>query len=364
MKVFSKKALLYSLAALLVLPLVASPLFGSEERPEFLLKMASLPPDGTSWSDAAHNAADYAFDKTDGKLKIQWYLGGVMGDEPDVVRRMRIGEVHGAVFTLIGLGKILPEVQVLELPALFKGYGEVDYALERIKPTFEKLFEEKGYVLLDWVEVGFGYLFSADSFANLNDISRLVPWLWSGDPVGAEALKTVGITKSVPLQIVEVKVALQMGTINAFGNSFYGCLALQWFPYAKFVLDIPLAYSPGGIVIRKSVYDSFDDETRKIFREGISRFAPDLKGQIRTAEGVAYQGMLDNGMKIVSLPAEEEAELDKRAQALRGELVDKVYPKWLLDEVEAILADYRAKTPGPDDFNFPPWEEAPTPSSD
>ena len=92
-----------------------------------------------------------------GRLDLRIYPGGVAGDEPDMVRKMRVGQLHAAALSGGGLSKIAPEIQALQMPMMFRTDEELDYARERIAPTLEAALEAKGFKVLSWTHAGWVY---------------------------------------------------------------------------------------------------------------------------------------------------------------------------------------------------------------
>ncbi len=124
------------------------------------IKFATVATEGSTWMKVMHELAKAVEDSTNGEVKFKIYPGAVQGDEKDVLRKMRIGQVHSAGFTGVGLGEILPEIRIMDVPFLFNNYEEVDYVSEKLSDHFAQKFEEKGYILLGWAEVGFVYVFT------------------------------------------------------------------------------------------------------------------------------------------------------------------------------------------------------------
>ena len=114
---------------------------------EHTLKIATLAPDGSSWHKAFKQVARDVKEQTDGRIVIKIYAGGVMGDEPAMVRKMRTGQLDGAAVTSVGLSLIDESIRVLELPMLFQSVEEVDYVADKMWPYFQAKFEKKGFKL-------------------------------------------------------------------------------------------------------------------------------------------------------------------------------------------------------------------------
>src|SRR5437867_4585242 len=111
-------------------------------------KIATLAPEGSSWMRLFHEWAQKIETDTNGHVKVKFYSGGVQGDERDVVRKIRLGQLNGAGVTGVGLSLIAPEVRVLELPFLLRTEAEIDYIRDALADDLQKKFNEKGYVMV------------------------------------------------------------------------------------------------------------------------------------------------------------------------------------------------------------------------
>ncbi len=313
----------------------------AQEKPQYVLKMCAIAPEGTSWSEIGHQFADYIYEKSGGRLKVVWYLGSAMGDEPVAIKKIRLGQLQGGVFTLTGMAKIIPEIRVLALPNLFKNYDEVDYVLGKMTSAFSRMFEEKGFMLFSWVEVGFAYFFSKKPIHTLDDIKKTKVWNWAGDPLQQAVLKIQGYRNAVPLELFQVLVGLQTGLIETFFAPHYACLALQWYSYAKYINATPLAYTPGGVLVNKKFFDGLPPDLQNIYREANKIYMPKLTPMIRKDHEKALKGFIKEGIKVLKPTPEEEKEIYRVTRETYEKLGDKYYPEWLLKEILDGLARFR-----------------------
>ena len=98
------------------------------------LKIATLAPDGSSWMQAMRDGAAEVDRLTEGRVKLRFYPGGVMGNENSVLRKIRVGQLQGGALTGGGLASLYPDSQIYSLPFLFLSYAEVAYVRERVDP--------------------------------------------------------------------------------------------------------------------------------------------------------------------------------------------------------------------------------------
>ncbi len=329
---FSKKLALAVLLASLALP----------ARAQTVVKFATLAPDGSTWMKSMKRFTDEVTAKTAGRVKFKIYPGGVAGDEKDVVRKIRLGQLQAGGFTGVGIGEIAPEARILDTPFLFKNAGEIDHVYKALDGDFRKIFESRGYVLLGWAEVGNVYVFSNTPVTKPEDLRKVKMWIWEGDPIAEATFEALGI-KPIPLSITDVQTSLQTGMIDGVYGSPLSVIAMQWFTRMKYVFGLPLTNASGAVVVAKKAFDKLSAEDQKTMLElGEKDFrALTLQSRKENAESVA---VLKKKGLIFTEPAGPAvvAELEKAGETARLALVGKLYPKSLLDKVEAALKEYRA----------------------
>jgi TRAP-type transport system periplasmic protein len=309
----------------------------------YTMKMATLSPEDTTWADYAYKVRDEVQRLSGGRLKMIWYFGGVMGDEGDMVKKVRIGQLQGGVFTLLGLGMMVPAIKIFGLPMLFQSQEELDYVLAKIEPTFREMFSAKKYLLTGFAEVGFVYLFSKAPLQSMRDISGVKMWSWKGDAVAESALRRIGVNNVVPLNVQEVMTSLQTGMIDSFYATNYTSVALQWNSYIKYVTDWHFAYTPGGVVLDNRFFKKLPPDLQKIFVDAWHKYLPELAVAIHADEKRAQQAMQGNGITVTDASAELMVELRDKSKKVYTEFAGKYYSQALLDQVLTYLAEFRKK---------------------
>ena len=115
-----------------------------------IVKLATLVPEGTVWDKSMRDMGAQWSASTQGRVVLRVYPGGVAGDEPDVVRKMRIGQLQAAAITTGGLADIDPSFNVFNIPMFFTSYPELYATLDQLTPVLRQRLEAKGFVLLAW----------------------------------------------------------------------------------------------------------------------------------------------------------------------------------------------------------------------
>lgn len=315
----------------------ASPAFAE---PKYELKIASLAPKGSSWMKSFEKTNREIQKATGGEVALKIYGGGVMGDEGAMVRKMRTGQLDGAAVTNVGLGDIAAELLVLQLPLTFKDEKELDYVRDKMTPTFEKILAEKGFVLLHWGDVGFNYVFSNQPVLVPDDIKKTKMWVWDADPISKAVMDVAGVN-GVLMGVPDVLPSLQTGVIDAFGNSPYGAVALQWHTKATQVLNLKLAMVIGGLVVNKKSWDAIPDNHRTAIMKIARQNGTDLLTQIRKDNQSAIGTIQKSDIKL-NQPKDINTWL-ALAKKVETKLTGSLFPAALVAQMKQHLADYRKK---------------------
>jgi TRAP-type C4-dicarboxylate transport system substrate-binding protein len=314
---------------------------GGAARAQTVFKIATLAPEGSSWMTQFHEWSKNVEEHTGGKIKIKFFAGGTAGDERDAVRKMRLGQLNGAAVTAIGLGLINSEVRVLELPMLINSYDELDYVRNKLDTELRKKFEEKGYVLLAWGDVGPVHIFSNVQLKNKADLAQTKMWAWVDDALVKALFSQLGVN-GVPLGVPDVLPSLQTGLINACYGSPLSTLALQWFTKVKYMTSLHITYALGAAVITKKAYDSLAPDVQKTLMEDSREFQGKLLKTLRADNEIALQKMKQAGLQVVESPPEMVKQFTEQAAAVRTKLEPSVYSHDWRMKIEKLVADFRA----------------------
>ena len=304
------------------------------------IKFSVLAPEGSTWVNIMKEMDKELQTASGGRLAFKIYAGGVSGDEKDVLRKMRINQIHAAGLTGVGLGEIVPSVRVLELPLLFKNYQEADYVKSKIQKDFEAQFEQKGFVLLGWAEAGFVNIFSNKPIKSKADMSGTKWWAWEGDPLVKAMYDSLGIVP-IPLALPDVLTSLQTNLIDAVYGPPLGVIALQWFTKTKYMTDLNLANSTGAMIMSKAEFSKLAPDLQSLLKSTAEKYSNKLIQAIRQDNARSVETLKKNGIQVVTVAPADQAELEKAALEVRPKLVSKLYSQDLLNRVQSLVDEYR-----------------------
>jgi len=306
------------------------------------VKLATLAPEGSAWYDTIKNMGDEWKKATNGDVTIKIYPGGVAGDETDVVRKIRVGQLQAAAMTSVGIGDIIPEIQALQMPMMIQSYEELDYIMDKVKPKLEARLEEKGFKVLNWGDVGWVKFFAQKPVKVPEDLKGQAMFIWGGDTNVAAAWKDAGF-KVVPLAPTDIMTSLQTKMINAFSTTPLAAASFQWFGLAKNMTDIKWACLIGGTLIEKKTWEKIPADKRDELDKIAKKSGQKQKKEIRELENKATDIMVKNGLNIVKLTAEDNRIWAEKAKSAYPRLLNSPELKATYEEVKGYHEEYIKK---------------------
>jgi TRAP-type C4-dicarboxylate transport system substrate-binding protein len=306
------------------------------------LKIGSLVPKNSLYHRELMQVGE-AWKKTQtGSPKFNVFTDGSQGGEAEMVRRMRIGQLQAALLSVVGLREIEPSIAALQnLPLAFRSWEELDYVREKMRPSMEKKFLEKGYVVLAWGDAGWVRFFSKNPAFSPEDFKKMKFFSWGAEAEQQEIMKSLGYTP-VPLEPTDILPSIQTGMINVVPSTPYFALASQIFNTAPNMLEINWAPIVGALVISKKSWDEMSPETQKVLSASSDKAGQVIRNQARKEVDEAVEAMKKRGLKVNKPNAEQLKEWQALSESLYPRIRGKMVPAETFDEVFAHLKNYRA----------------------
>lgn len=280
-----------------------------------VFKIATLSPEGASWMVKMRLAADEINKKTNNRVKFKFYPGGVMGNDESVLRKIRIGQLHGGAVTDGAVADVYPDMGIYNLPYAFHSFKEVDYVRSRMDKVLLKGLEKKGFVAFGIAEGGFAYLMSKEPITSLADIRKRKVWAPEGDVIAQAVYKATNVS-AIPLANSDVLTGLQTGLIDTFSSSPIVAIALQWHTKIKYFTDVPIMYFSAMLIVDKKRFNKLSSSDQKIVRKVMGRRFAEIDKQNRKDNRNARKALENLGIKFVSFkPGEMEKWKNASAQA-------------------------------------------------
>lgn len=278
-----------------------------------------------------------------GEAKYRVYPDGSQGGETDMARRMRIGQLQGALLSVVGLREIEPSIKALQtMPLMFKTWEEIDYVREKMRAGMEKKFLDKGFIVLAWGDAGWVRFFTKTPAFRPEDFKGMKFFAWGGESEQQEIMKSLGYTP-VPLETSDILPAIQTGMINAVPSTPYFALATQIFNTAPNMLEINWAPVVGALVVTQKAWNEMSPAAQKVLREAGEKAGVNMRLQARREVDESVAAMVKRGLVVNKPSAEQLKEWQALADALYPRIRGAMVPADTFDEVVGHLKTYRSK---------------------
>jgi TRAP-type C4-dicarboxylate transport system substrate-binding protein len=311
-----------------------------------VIKLGTGAPDGSSWHQILKTMGEKWKQAPGGGVTLRIYAGGVLGDEPDMVRKMRVGQIHAAALTAVGMTDIDPAVAALLIPMMFRSYEELDHVREKIRPMLEKRLDEKGFKVLNWGDAGWVMFFAKEAFTRPDDLRKMKLFAWAGDNKAVDLWKELGF-HPVALASTDILPGLQTGLINAFDTTPLLALSSQWFGLAPHMLDLKWAPLVGATIITKKAFDSIPDAAREAVLAAAVEAGERFRGEIRDSDARAIEAMKKHGLIVHAVGPEIESEWLRSVENAYPKIRGTIVPADMFDEVRRLRDAYRASGGSP-----------------
>lgn len=306
-----------------------------------VLKIATISPDGTTWMRKMREGAQKISDRTQGRIKLQFYPGGIMGNDQSVMRKIRIGQLQGGAVTGGSLANLDPSFQIYSLPFLFESLEEVTYVRERMDSRLIEGLADKGMVSFGLAEGGFAYLMSSHPIRKLADLQSRKVWTPPMDPASQNAARQAGIT-AISLPLPDVLTGLQTDLVDTVATSPIAAIALQWHTRIKHLNETPLNYFFATLVIDRRAFDRLDPADQAIIREIMGETFRQIDAQNRRDNVSALSALAGQHITFAQFDHESLARLQKIAASIHAGIDQSdLYDRSLITDLRRHLSTFR-----------------------
>ena len=305
------------------------------------IKIATLAPENSSWMRDMRAGGEEIKSRTEGRVVLKFYGGGVMGNDKKILRKMRIGQLHGGAFTPSGMTERFPNLNIYGMALVFRSLDEVDYVRSRMDEEIVSSAADAGLVCFGITGGGFAELMSNNPVRNLEDIKGRKVWVPEGDPGTYEAMQALELSPVV-LPITDVLTGLQTGLLDVIATPPVAAVALQWYTKVKYLTRAPLVYTYAVLVIEKKMFDRLEPDDQVVVHEVMGKVYAGFDSQSLQDNVGAEKAMVANGVEIVQVdPGAVDVWRDRVMTINRQQVEKGAMSVELYDRMLALLDEYR-----------------------
>ena len=306
------------------------------------LKIATVTPDGSQWMADMRASAKTIKERTDGRVLIKYYGGGVKGDDAKVLGQIRIRQLQGGAFTPSALSAQYSGLNLYGMPLVFNSTDEAAYVRSRMDARLQEGLEDAGFVNFGFATSGFAIIMSNTPVTTLDDLKGKRVWVPEGDPISYASMEALSLNP-VTLPLTDVLTGLQTGLIDIVAIPPMVALIMQWHTKVKFVTQVPLVYTLGFMAIDKKTFDKISEEDKAVVRDVMTATYKNFNEVNLQDNQEAFDALIKSGIKEVEFDAEEFVKVRDLLLASNLRLGEKgAFSLDLYKEMLGHIAEYRS----------------------
>lgn len=305
------------------------------------LKIATIAPEGSSWMVDMRAGAAEIEKRTNGRVIVKFYGGGVQGNDKQVQRKMRTGQLHGGAFTSGSLNNFQKDADLFSLPLMFNNVDEVRFVRSKLDQVLRQRLEDAGYVNFGFAGSGFAFMMSNQPLRTLADLAGQKVWTPEGDAIAYAALNALGVAP-VTMPLTDVMTGLQTDLLNSVTVPPVGAVVLQWHTRLKYITELPIAYVYAALLIERKAFDRLSPDDQAVVRSVMEGTYRQFDANGIADNDNAMQALLENGLELVApdtIEVQSWREIVGRSNVQQAR--EGVFDLSLLDELQSLLVEYR-----------------------
>lgn len=309
------------------------------------LKLATIAPEGSGWMKDLRAAGAQVRERTGGRVNLKFYGGGIQGTDKKVLRKIRIGQLQGGVFTSNSLEERYPDILIYGLPMLFNSQAEVDYVRQKMDARLAAGLDKAGFATYGFAGGGFANFLTGKPVTGLADLRGQKIWVPEGDRTSYTAMQALQLTPVV-LPITDVLTGLETGLLDIVATPPVGAIVLQWYTKTRFVTNLPLSYTMGVLAIDKAALRTVSEADQAVLRDVMTALYARLDAQNRVDNTKAEDALRSSGLKFVEPNLAEIPQWRSAVSTAMDRMAaEGAFSADLLAEVRRHLQDFRKANP-------------------
>jgi TRAP-type C4-dicarboxylate transport system substrate-binding protein len=305
------------------------------------LKIATLAPEASEWMKALRAAGKNIETRTEGRVQIKYYGGGIQGSDDQVLRKMRIGSLQGGVFLPLVLQEAYRDIVLYTLPLVFESEDEATYVRQRLDGRLMEGLNEAGYVGFGFAATGFAIIMSNEPIYVVDDLQGKKVWVPENDAISYAAMKDLALSPQT-LPLSDVYTGLQTRLIDIIAASPIGALVMQWHTKVKYITDVPLVYTVGLMAIDKRAFNKIRPDDQVIVSEVMTELYARFDQKNIVDDAGAKQALLNSGIQRIVPEKSAVTELQRVMEETNRRLAENgEYSLELFDEMLSYVDEYR-----------------------
>lgn len=317
-------------------------LAGGRGEAAVVIRLGTLAPSGSSWELILRRMGAEWAQATNEELKLRIYAGGTVGDEGEMIRKMRIGQLQAAAISNAGLAELDPSAYALMLPMMFSSYEEWDYVRKRVNPLLEEKLAQKGFTVLAWSDVGWVYFFTKTPMRTPEDLRGMKLAGSHTETRSIDIFKWAGFNP-VPISAVDMMTGLQTGLIDSLYLPIILAEGSQYYRQVPNMTDMKWAPLQGAVVMHEKGWNQLSSDQKAEVLRITGQIGEDLRTTNREQEERSLAAMKSRGLRVVEVDEATVQSWVEVAKKAYPRVRDDLVPGEVFDDVVRLRDEFRSQ---------------------
>ncbi len=274
----------------------------------FEMKIATVAPEGTPWEKQLRSLKSHIESNSQGRIKVRLFMGGSLGGEKAIARRVVAGNVQCYGGSSAALGSIVPEMNLVEAPYIFDTVEQADHALDgAVRPLVTAALSKRGFTFGAWAENGFRSWFTRERPIRVPADLRGLRMRSQESRVHLATYEAFGATPN-PIDVTNVLTSLQTGVVDGFDNTPLFAFATSWFQAVHHLNLSEHSYQPGIVVFSTTWLDTLPPELRTMLTSLPASITTEGRTGVRRMDPILIQNLQRAGITVHRPTAAERAQ--------------------------------------------------------
>ncbi|MDR2789771.1 MAG: DctP family TRAP transporter solute-binding subunit [Campylobacteraceae bacterium] len=237
---------------------------GVSNAADYTIKVSHVVNANTPKGKAADFFAKKVEELTEGKVKVEVFPSAQLSKDEDVLRKLQMGNVQIAMPSLSVFTRITPEMQLFDLPFIFRDKEHLYKVMDgSVGGKLKKKVEEKGFIAMEYWDAGFKNFSSSKKTIIEPQDAKGQKFRSMSSKVLEAQFKAIGGNPQI-LPFSEVYSALQQGVVDAAENPYANFYNSKFHEVQSSYTISDHGYLGYLVIMSKKFWDGFPEDLKPL----------------------------------------------------------------------------------------------------
>ncbi|UTV29283.1 TRAP transporter substrate-binding protein [Photobacterium atrarenae] len=292
---------------------------------------------GTQW-EMGSKFAELLDKKTNGKMTVDLFPNGQLGNEQDTVNNAAIGLLDFSVLAINNVTPFSPSVGLLTMPYVIQSADEAKLLTqgEIGQELVENTIRDAGVRIIGWAYSGFRVLTNSKRpVKSPEDLKGLVIRVPRNE-IMISAYQAWGVNPT-PMAWSETFTGLQQGVVDGQDNPYITIHAMKFNEVQKYVTNIRYIFSLEPLIVSESIFQSQSPQMQQTILAAGKEATEYSFNYLQTTEQKIRDELAAKGMVFTDPANGEQAWIEKVTETVWPKFYASIGGKEKLDTALAVL---------------------------